>query len=89
VQQLYQRWCARLARSGAAREPWEGPLAFAERASALLPEQAGNLREAAATYARLRYAQSGEDAPAGMRRFAALIRQLPARRPPSVQVSSS
>jgi hypothetical protein len=54
----FARWhafCARLARAGLPRLPFEGPLAYAERAAARWPEFASALRLAAVSYAALRY----------------------------------
>ena len=52
---LYERFCRRAAVLGAKREPWEGPVRFAERAARLLPDRAECIRHAAALYASLRY----------------------------------
>ena len=51
----WRRFTARLARRGIAWQPWEGPLAFAERAAGQIPSHADGIREIAALYARLRY----------------------------------
>lgn len=51
----WRRFTAKLARHGAAWHPWEGPLAFAERAAREAPAHADGIREIAALYARLRY----------------------------------
>ncbi len=52
----YARFCRALAKAGIAREPWEGPLQFAERAAAQCPQEAAAIRDAAALYIRARYA---------------------------------
>lgn len=51
----WRRFAAKLARRGAVWHPWEGPLAFAERAAREIPAHADGIREIAALYARLRY----------------------------------
>ncbi|HRP22659.1 DUF3488 and transglutaminase-like domain-containing protein [Thauera sp.] len=55
LQRQWDRFSARLAKVGLAREPWEGPLAYGERIAAARPEQAAELRAISASYARLRY----------------------------------
>lgn len=52
---LWQRLCHRLGRRGLARQPWEGPMAYADRVAISLPEKADQMRAIAATYVRLRY----------------------------------
>jgi transglutaminase-like putative cysteine protease len=59
VQRAWDRFCTRMERAGVGRAPWEGPLAYAERLAAALPEQAGSLRAICSAYARLRYAAPG------------------------------
>jgi hypothetical protein len=52
----WSRACAQIARlSGAVREPWEGPLAYAERAAASQPKAAGVIRDVAGIYAQIRF----------------------------------
>ena len=51
----WRRFTARLARRGIAWQPWEGPVAFAERAAEQIPSHAEGIREIAALYAHLRY----------------------------------
>ncbi len=51
----WRRFTARLARRGIAWQPWEGPLAFAERAARQAPAHAASIEAIAALYARLRY----------------------------------
>ncbi|MFA4969338.1 MAG: DUF3488 and DUF4129 domain-containing transglutaminase family protein [Sulfuritalea sp.] len=51
----WRRFTARLARRGIVWQPWEGPLAFAERAASQAPHHAQSIGEIAALYARLRY----------------------------------
>lgn len=54
--EAWSRACAQIARlSGAMREPWEGPLAYANRATEARPEAAGPIRAAAESYARVRF----------------------------------
>ncbi|MBS0658845.1 MAG: DUF3488 domain-containing protein [Verrucomicrobia bacterium] len=59
IAKQYARFCARLARVGVApRQPAEGPLDFASRAVAALPEQAGSIQQITDLYIRLRYGRS-------------------------------
>jgi transglutaminase-like putative cysteine protease len=52
----WRRFTARLAKRGIVWRPWEGPLAFAERAAQQAPNHATSIKAIAALYARLRYA---------------------------------
>jgi transglutaminase-like putative cysteine protease len=74
----YQRFCARLARAGAERVAHEPPLAFAERAAALLPGCAEELRSLSADYAAQRYAAEPE--PAARERLIRALRNFKPRR---------
>jgi len=57
VADAWARACTQIARlSGAVREPWEGPLAYATRAAAAKPELADIFRRIADSYARIRFA---------------------------------
>ncbi len=58
----YARFLKRLARVGASKPAHEGPLAFAERAAALLPEIADEILALSRRYARRRYAPVHPDA---------------------------
>ncbi|MCX7154969.1 MAG: DUF3488 and DUF4129 domain-containing transglutaminase family protein [Rhodocyclales bacterium] len=51
----WRRFTARLARRGIVWQPWEGPLAFAERAAGQAPRHAKSIVEIATLYARMRY----------------------------------
>lgn len=85
---LYQRhrgdpldrvWTAfgdKLAQRGLARNPWEGPMDYAERTAAALPAQAQALRDIASTYARLRYGRPDADHAAQVKKLSRLIREL-------------
>ena len=55
AQAAWRRFTGRLARRGIVWRPWEGPLAFAERAAAAAPVHATGIGEIAALYAGLRY----------------------------------
>ncbi|MBL8447077.1 MAG: DUF3488 domain-containing transglutaminase family protein [Zoogloeaceae bacterium] len=48
-------FCRRLARAGLPRLPWEGPLAYADRAALRWPDLAAEIRAIARDYTRLRY----------------------------------
>lgn len=51
----WRRFAKKLAKRGVIWQVWEGPLAFAERAAGVLPQQAVAIREIASLYADLRY----------------------------------
>jgi protein-glutamine gamma-glutamyltransferase len=56
VERLWQAFCAKLAKRGLPRHPWEGPKDYSERLARALPDQADALRAIADCYAHLRYA---------------------------------
>jgi transglutaminase-like putative cysteine protease len=56
VQALYERFCQKLARIGAQRDPWEGPSDFAKRAAQSFPNASEYVRQITETYIALRYA---------------------------------
>src|SRR5206468_3677188 len=58
---LYENFCRKAARLGAARNPWEGPLDFSARAERLLPNESERIRRISNDYIALRY--SPEAAP--------------------------
>ncbi len=64
----WARFCQQLAAIGIPREPWEGPLDYARRASHRRPDLAGSVAAIATTYANLRYGQAGTD-PTTVQRF--------------------
>jgi transglutaminase-like putative cysteine protease len=72
-------FCARMARKGLARAPWEGPLDYGARLAAALPQQAREVQEIATLYARLRYGADAPPSAAAVRRLKRLIRQLESR----------
>ena len=53
----YRRFCGVLAAKGCAREPWEGPHHFGERAAAQFPQSAEAIRKITAHFIAARYAQ--------------------------------
>jgi transglutaminase-like putative cysteine protease len=55
---LYARFCRKLERLGIAREPSEGPAAFARRAAAARPDLAGTIGEITQLYVGLRYGRA-------------------------------
>jgi transglutaminase-like putative cysteine protease len=59
LDRLYRRYCARLVRQGVAREPGEGPLAFARRVAREQPAHAAEAQEFARLYTALRYRREG------------------------------
>ena len=56
IQALYERYCQKLAHIGLQRDPWEGPVDFARRATQSLPNASKYVRQIAETYIALRYA---------------------------------
>lgn len=73
-QQLYQRFCAALAKRGVVREVGDAPTAFAERAAAQLPALAEVIHAFTATYQDLCYANAERQA--ATRCLRRLLRQL-------------
>jgi len=55
AQQLYARFCKKLARRGMHRRPSEGPLTFARRASTIHPDLAQKIHKITQFYIELRY----------------------------------
>lgn len=55
LERAWEALCARLARRGCRREPWEGPLDYGRRLAAALPRHADRLQAITVEYARLRY----------------------------------
>lgn len=84
LHRAYARFLARLARAGVAKQPHEGPLAFAERAASTLPASADGLLALSRRYARRRYARVDIDPAAD----AALCDDLRRFRVPKVRPSS-
>jgi transglutaminase-like putative cysteine protease len=56
VKMLYERFCRKIARLGAQRDPWEGPSDFSMRAAQLLPHDSERIRQISNTYISLQYA---------------------------------
>ena len=56
IQALYERYCQKLARIGVRRDPCEGPVDFAKRATQSLPSASKYVRQITDTYIALRYA---------------------------------
>ena len=56
IQALYERYCQKLARIGVRRDPCEGPVDFAKRATKSLPSASKYVRQITETYIALRYA---------------------------------
>jgi hypothetical protein len=72
VKQLYDSFCRKAAQLGAERSASEGPIDFARRAAALLPQQAPLIGRIARSYVALRY--SPERGASVARDFAADVR---------------
>jgi hypothetical protein len=68
VKALYEYFCRKTARLGVPRDPCEGPMDFAGRAAASLPNESNRIRRIADTYILLRYAQ--QPPPGMLDRFA-------------------
>jgi len=68
VKAMYEYFCRKIARLGVPRDPSEGPLDFAQRASRSLPNESNRILQIADTYILLRYAP--QPAPEMLGRFA-------------------
>jgi len=77
VKALYEYFCRKTARLGVLRDPCEGPLDFARRAAACLPNESNRIRRIADTYILLRYAQ--QPPPGMLDRFAKEVSSFGAR----------
>lgn len=62
VQRAWLRFCARMARAGLRREPWEGPFDYAARVADKQPALGGIANQAATAYVQARYGRGGGDA---------------------------
>lgn len=71
----WARFSRKLARHGAARLPWEGPLDYGKRLAMTFPESSEPLRTISEDYARLRYGAEPAD-PRSVRLLARSIRRL-------------
>ena len=76
AQRLWQRYCRRLHALGVEYADWEGPLALAERTARAAPPLAALTRQAAASYAELRYGPGGEGQSAHLVNLKRCLRQL-------------
>jgi transglutaminase-like putative cysteine protease len=75
LERLYQRFCRRLARTGLARRPSEGPLDFARRVEAVRPDLALPVRGFVELYTAMRYGdERGEASVRELRRRLAGVR---------------
>ncbi len=74
VKRLYETFCRKAARLGAARSPTEGPADFARRAAGILPQQASHIQRIASSYIALRY--SANPSRSRLRSFAAEVRMF-------------
>ena len=72
----WSTFCATLARHGLARQSWEGPLDFAERAACRWPRHAAAMRAVGARYAELRYGSPARDAQAATRQLLRDIKSI-------------
>jgi hypothetical protein len=68
VKAIYEYFCRKIARLGVPRDPSEGPLDFAQRASRSLPNESNRILQIVDTYILLRYAP--QPAPGMLGRFA-------------------
>jgi transglutaminase-like putative cysteine protease len=55
AQQIYQRFCKKMARHGLPRHPSEGPLDYATRLSTARPDLAADIQQVIAFYVQIRY----------------------------------
>lgn len=75
VASIYERFCRKLARKGARREPSEGPDTFAARAAGTFPEQAAAITAITELYIKLRYGTlNGAEAIKDLRRRVSELR---------------
>ncbi|MDQ5960629.1 MAG: protein-glutamine gamma-glutamyltransferase, partial [Pseudomonadota bacterium] len=74
AQKIWLRFCARLAGQGIPRQPWEGPIAYAERVAVARPEYGGIAHQAATAYAAVRYGEANEHR---LQRLREALRQIP------------
>jgi transglutaminase-like putative cysteine protease len=74
VQELYERFCRRVAGLGVRRNPWEGPSDFSSRAARLLPDESERIRQISNAYITLRY--SPQSVELGVNRFAKQVNQF-------------
>lgn len=74
AQKIWLRFCARLAGQGIPRQPWEGPIAYAERVAVARPEYGGIAHQAATAYAAVRYGDANEHR---LQRLREALRQIP------------
>jgi transglutaminase-like putative cysteine protease len=74
AQKIWLRFCARLAGQGIPRQPWEGPIAYAERVAVARPEYGGIAHQAATAYAAVRYGDANEYR---LQRLREALRQIP------------
>ena len=76
LERIWLRFCAKIARKGCERLPWEGPMDYARRAAERHPEHASTLLTIARHYAGLRYGQPRADQAAQVRELYTAVRQL-------------
>jgi protein-glutamine gamma-glutamyltransferase len=63
LDRAWQGFCKTLARRSLPRQPWEGPVAYAQRAAHAFPAQAERIHAIGTWYAQLRYGQNAVDKP--------------------------
>ena len=74
LDRAWAAFCRKLARQGAARHPWEGPIDYGRRLAISFPRHAASLHDIASRYARLRYGPSTDER--DVRELAQCIRRL-------------
>jgi transglutaminase-like putative cysteine protease len=74
LDRAWAAFCRKLARHGAARHPWEGPVDYGKRLAIAFPRHAASLHDIASRYARLRYGPSTDER--DVRELARFIRRL-------------
>ncbi len=62
AQRAYRRFCRKLARVGLRRAPWEGPVAFAQRAGLARPDLHAAIEGITRAYVQIRYGSAGSAA---------------------------
>ena len=75
VEILYTLFCRNMARRGIPRAPWEGPMAYTERAAEAFPEKEETIRDIGDIVTRVRYGVSPAD-PDEMKKLEQLLKAL-------------
>ena len=80
AQRAWAAFCRQMARRGLAREPWEGPLAFAARVADVQPGHAALANEAARLFADLHYGTGTAEQLHRLKQCTRRLKEAPSRR---------